>query len=188
VLPSLDAATETIYRQVNRPHDSLEFARIVEGLKAFCKEYRGRVWLEVMLINKINDDPQHIEMLKRIIDYTAVEKVQLNTVVRPPAEKTALPVAGTELLSISRLFGHRCEVIAGKGQKQAARAGGEDWQESVLAMLKRRSLSIDDIVSATGVSASIARAGMKGLTEERKVRAVTLGRRRFYVATGNEGL
>ena len=139
------------------------------------------------MINKINNDQQDIEMLKRIIDDTAVEKIQLNTVVRPPAEKTALPVADAELLSISRLFGHRCEVIAGKGQKQATRAGGEDWQESVLAMLKRRSLSLDDIVSATGVSASIARAGMKELTEEGKVRAVTLGRRRFYVATADEG-
>jgi wyosine [tRNA(Phe)-imidazoG37] synthetase (radical SAM superfamily) len=187
VLPSLDAASEAVYRQVNRPHDSLEFAGIVEGLKAFCKAYKGRIWLEVMLINKINNDEQHIEMFKRIVDSISVDKVQLNTVARPPAEKTAMPVAGTDLLSISRFFGDRCEVVAGKGQKQTARAGGEDWQESVLAMLRRRSLSLDDIVSATGVSISTARAGMKRLAEKEKVRAVVLGRRRFYVAAVDEG-
>src|SRR5208282_3548292 len=110
------------------------------------------------------------------------------TVARPPAVKIARQVPGTELLSISRLFGPKCEVIAEKSQKEAGHARGEDWEGSVLAMLERRSLSLDDIVKSTGVSPPVARAGMKKLTEAKKVRAVVLGRRRFYLMTGDEGL
>ena len=61
VLPSLDAANEAAYLKINRPHESLEFSGIVEGLETFCKEYKGRVRLEIMLINNINNDTQHIE-------------------------------------------------------------------------------------------------------------------------------
>ncbi len=181
VLPSLDAPSEAVYRQINRPHESLGFAGIVEGLKVFCKEYKGKVRLEIMLINNINNDTEDIEIFKKIIDKIEVEKVQLNTVVRPPAEKTARRVLGTELLSISRFFGPGCEVIAGEERKQDVHARGEGWDESVLAMLGRRSLSLDDIARSTGVSARSARAGMKKLTEEKKVRAVALDRRLFYL-------
>ena len=41
VLPSLDAATETIYRQVNRPHDSLEFAGIPGGAESLLQRVSG---------------------------------------------------------------------------------------------------------------------------------------------------
>lgn len=182
VLPSLDAATDAIYRRVNRPHESLEFDAIVEGLKRFSGVYKGRTWVEVMLIKDINDDIQHIEILKIILDKLAVERIQLNTVARPPAEAMAQPVGGRELLSLSRHFGPRCEVIVGERRKPAVSAHNRDWEESVLAMLGRRSLSLDDIVTSTGVSAAAARAGMRKLMEERKAKSVRLGRRQFYLA------
>jgi DNA-binding transcriptional regulator GbsR (MarR family) len=57
-----------------------------------------------------------------------------------------------------------------------------DWQESVYQMLQRRSLTLKDIVRSTGASVSQARMGLDKLVKEKKVRAVTLGRRRFYTA------
>jgi wyosine [tRNA(Phe)-imidazoG37] synthetase (radical SAM superfamily) len=189
VLPSLDAASEAVYKQINRPHESLEFDNIIGGLEAFCNEYKGRVWLEVLLIDNINNDSQHIEMFKKIIDKLPVEKVQLNTVVRPPAEKAARRVSNAELLSISRVLGPRSEVVAGSGrvEKQATGSRQGDWENSVLSMLGRRSLSLDDIVRSTGVPVRTAREGMKRLVEEGRVETVVLGRRRFYLVPEQAG-
>lgn len=181
VLPSLDAASETVYRQVNRPHESLGFASVVEGLDAFCREYRGRVWLEVMLIDNVNNDAQHIEMFKTILDGLPVEKIQLNTVARPPAERTARPVSRAGLLSVARFFGSRTEVIADRVRKQESGFHPQEWEHSVLAMLARRSLGLADIARSTGVSGQTAREGMKRLVEQKKARVVALGRRRFYL-------
>jgi wyosine [tRNA(Phe)-imidazoG37] synthetase (radical SAM superfamily) len=188
VLPSLDAANEAAYLKINRPHESLEFSGIVEGLETFCKEYKGRVRLEIMLINNINNDMQQLEIFKKIINGLAVDKVQLNTVVRPPAEETARPVTQKALVSVSRFFGPGCEVIASQGGKQMTRAVGDDWEESVVAMLGRRSLSLDDIVRSTGASVRAAREGMRKLTEEKKVASVILNRRRFYLVASDQDI
>ncbi len=182
VLPSLDAASASVYEKVNRPHPSLGFSGLLEGLRAFRRDYRGEVWLEIMLISNMNNDIQHLEMLKNMIQTVAVDRIQLNTVARPPAEKTARAVEASELLSIARFIGNGCEVIAGGFKKQATPADHRDLQESVYQMLKRRSLTLKDVVSSTGASVSQARMGLDKLVKEKKVRAVTLGRRRFYVA------
>ena len=46
VLPSLDAGSPEVYEKINRPHPSLEFSGLLEGLRAFRRDYRGEVWLE----------------------------------------------------------------------------------------------------------------------------------------------
>jgi wyosine [tRNA(Phe)-imidazoG37] synthetase (radical SAM superfamily) len=182
VLPSLDAPNEAIYRQVNRPHGSLSFDTLIEGLRLFCKEYKGRTWLEIMLIKHFNNDTEHIEILNEILNNMSVEKIHLNTVVRPPAEKAALALSDEALQSISRLLGPRCEVIAETNIKQVAGPRGPIWEESVLAMLGRRSLTLEDIAGSTGLSTSTARMRMKKLEAGQRVRSVLLGRRRFYLA------
>ena len=68
------------------------------------------------------------------------------------------------------------------------RAVGEDWEESVVAMLRRRSLSLDDIVRSTGASVRTAREGMRKLTEEKKVASVILNRRRFYLVGSDQDI
>ena len=50
VMPSLDAGSAGVFRQINRPERSLEFDTVIEGLVAFRNEYPGLIWLEVMLV------------------------------------------------------------------------------------------------------------------------------------------
>jgi wyosine [tRNA(Phe)-imidazoG37] synthetase (radical SAM superfamily) len=187
VLPSLDAASPEVYEKINRPHPSLRFSSLLEGLKALRQDYRARIWLEIMLIHNVNDDMQHIEMFKKIIDRIAVDRVQLNTVARPPAEKAMRAVKAAEMSSIAGFIGNGCEVIAGGFKKQAMAAPDPDWLESVCEMLKRRSLTLKDIVSSTGAPANRARMGLDRLVKEKRVKAVTLGRRRFYTAMEEAG-
>ncbi len=187
VLPSLDAASPEVYEKINRPHPSLEFSGLLEGLRAFRRDYAGEIWLEIMLISNMNNDWQHIEKIKHIIHEITVDRVQLNTVARPPAEKTVEAVKAAELSSIARFIGNGCEVIADGFKKQAMARDQRDLQESVYQMLQRRSLTLKDIVASTGASVSQARTGLDKLVKEKKVRAVTLGRRCFYMVVEETG-
>ena len=60
VLPSLDAAREETYRAINRPLPELSLDVLLEGLTAFRREYRGRIWLEVMLLKGLNDTEEEL--------------------------------------------------------------------------------------------------------------------------------
>ena len=95
VVPSLDAATDAVFRKVNRPHAGLTAAGIIAGLSAFRREFQGQIWLEIMLVRGVNDGPGHLKKLKAAAALIRPDRIQLNTVVRPPAERRAGRSAGT---------------------------------------------------------------------------------------------
>ena len=84
VLPSLDAASQKAFLAINRPASGLQAAEMIQGLKDFREEFSGEIWLEVMLVRGIND--QEAELIARAVQFTEPDRIQLNTVVRPPAE------------------------------------------------------------------------------------------------------
>jgi wyosine [tRNA(Phe)-imidazoG37] synthetase (radical SAM superfamily) len=185
VLPSLDATGDVIFERINRPHPSLSFTQLVEGLKAFRRGYKGKIWLEIMLIKDINNSVEQLEMFRQLLRDISADKVQLNTVARPPLEESARGLDGEELLSLAHILGNGCEIISAFEKRSPEQKAGQ-WRESVLATLTRRSLSLDDIVRTTGVSPAKARAGLDRLVGEGKIRLVRFNDGWFYAA-GGEG-
>ena len=104
ISPSLDAAREASFRAIDRPMDGLHLAEIIDGLTTFSHEYVGALWLEILLAQGINDgaEDEDIEALIAAIRPMRVDRSQLNTVIRPPAESCARPVA-QERLAASQL-------------------------------------------------------------------------------------
>jgi wyosine [tRNA(Phe)-imidazoG37] synthetase (radical SAM superfamily) len=84
VLPSLDAVSQTAFQAINRPASGLLAAEMIQGLREFRKEFSGEIWLEVMLVKGINDE--EAEVIARAAESTEPDRIQLNTVVRTPAE------------------------------------------------------------------------------------------------------
>ena len=70
VLPSLDAYNQEISKKIDRPYGTIKFEEEFEGLKKFTHMYEGELWLEIMLVDGINDDEQSIlkfqELLKEL--------------------------------------------------------------------------------------------------------------------------
>ncbi len=91
VMPTLAAADEATYRRVHRPHAEATFARQIAGLTAFRKRYSGRFWLEVMLIQGVNDDMATLEGLAALLRTLAPDQVHLTLPDRPPAEPWVAP-------------------------------------------------------------------------------------------------
>ena len=151
VLPSLDAGDEETFRKINRPHKNLSFDGIVEGLITFRQEFSGRIWLEVFLIEDFNTDIEQIKKIKTLIDRIRPDKVQLNTVDRPTAERNIKPVSREKLKQIAEQLGPNAEIICAVEQNKYNKIVGTK-PETVLAMLKRRPCSLDDICSGLGLA------------------------------------
>jgi len=82
------------------------------------------------------------------------DKIQLNTVVRPPAEKFAAPLSYSELESIRDFFGDTCEIIAPfENPIEAQRARHRDAHE-ILAMVTRRPMTAEDLATSLGKSSA----------------------------------
>jgi wyosine [tRNA(Phe)-imidazoG37] synthetase (radical SAM superfamily) len=87
VMPSLDAGSPAVFRQINRPHRDLRYEQIVEGLVTFRKECGGTIWLEVMLVGDVNTSTESLKDLKGVLDRVQPDQVHLTVPIRPPAEK-----------------------------------------------------------------------------------------------------
>jgi wyosine [tRNA(Phe)-imidazoG37] synthetase (radical SAM superfamily) len=151
VLPSLDAGDERTFQRMNRPHAGLSFEKLISGLCAFRKEFSGRIWLEVFLIEGFNTDSEQITKIKAACDRIRPDKVQLNTAVRPTAEPGIKSLNTERLQAIAKEIGEHCEVIADFSpahHDRHVKAKAED----VLSMLKRRPCSLSDISSSLGIS------------------------------------
>jgi len=149
VVPSLDAVTPRIFRKINRPHAGLKVDKIIDGLVRFRREFKGRIWLEIMLVKGVNDGPAHLKKLKETVARIRPDKVQLNTVVRPPAERSARPLNRAELERIRAFFGENTEIIAEfEARGQTAPSG--DIREAIVTTARRRPMTARDLALSLG--------------------------------------
>jgi wyosine [tRNA(Phe)-imidazoG37] synthetase (radical SAM superfamily) len=172
VIPSLDAATQEIFLKTNRPCSTLKIQEVIEGLILFSKEFKGSIWLEIMLVKGVNDSPRHIEKLKEAASRMKPDKIQLNTVIRPPAEKSAQPLSLKEMEKIRKAFGKNCEIIA-EFDKKALKSSQKDLEGTILAMIQRRPVTLSDISASLGRHKSEVIKYLDFLIEEGKIRPVT---------------
>jgi wyosine [tRNA(Phe)-imidazoG37] synthetase (radical SAM superfamily) len=171
VVPSLDAADEAVFRKVNRPHAGLTAAGIVAGLAAFRREFPGQIWLEIMLVRGVNDGPRHLRKLKAAAELIRPDRIQLNTVVRPPAVKSARPLGPAEMEKIRKVFGEGAEVIADfNATARSAPAGAAE--AAVLAVVGRRPVTTGDLALSLGRPVEEVGDLLEGLGSAGKIRAV----------------
>jgi len=152
VLPSLDTAREETFRAINRPLPEMSIKLILEGLEALRREYPGQIWLEVMLLEGVNDQDADLTALRRAIQGIAPDRVQLNTAVRPGTEEWIEPLSPEEMARAAVFLGAGVEVIAAFSRARAVAGAGGDG--AFLEMLARRPMTAKDLAQALGMSES----------------------------------
>ena len=181
VIPSLDAVSEPVFRKINRPHGRLRIDTIIEGLKQFRKEYSGQIWLEILLVQGVNDTDAEIRRLRQVANEINPDKIQLNTVVRPPAESGIRPVARERLEAIRNQFGEKAEIIAvfHAGPQQAHDVAAADL---VLALISRRPVTLDEICASLGLEEPLIRTTLKELLDRGEITEKVHENRLYYFA------
>ena len=150
ILPSLDAVTKPLFEYINRPHPSLQINEIIKSLKDFRKAFAGKIWLEILFCLGVNDSKGEIKALNEAIQEIKPDKIQLNSVDRPPAEDFVFPEPIEKLAEIQNEFGEKAEIIV--GQIFDSPIGTIlDEKKRILNLLKRRPCTLIDISKTLGI-------------------------------------
>ena len=180
VIPSLDAVTQETFKKVNRPSPDLQIDSIIEGLKLFRKQYKGALWLEILFVEGINDNDDELLKMKEIIEQINPDKVHINTVVRPPACAIARPVSEQRLIEIQKILGDKSEIIGGVTSKH--KDGHETNSQSILELLKRRPMTLNDIAISLGVDSADLEATLNKMLSDRVIKTYLFEGKEFYQA------
>ncbi|MBN1554087.1 MAG: radical SAM protein [Phycisphaerae bacterium] len=144
VVPSLDAGSESTYQAVNRPHESVSFEQMLQGLIDFRKEFTGEYWLEVFFLSGYTAVDSEVQRIVDCVRRIGPDRVQLNTATRPTAEDYAVMVKHDRMVELAGRFDPPAEVIADY-RGVHARSEFQAGRENVLEMIRRRPCSLDDI-------------------------------------------
>ena len=187
IMPTLSSVFETTFKAIHRPHGGLKLAEIVEGLKALRKEFEGLIYLEVILLKGMNDTEREVSALKSVIQEIQPDRIQLNTVVRPPTDSRAKALDTRRLEEIKLFLGDRAEIVA--DVDRANKALERDSKNRVLLdMVKRRPLRSKDIANAMGLTPAEAEGILKGLLLKGYLNQYLHGEEKFYIPGDRDAL
>lgn len=179
VLPSLDAYDQGGFEAINRPHPEIKFETMLEGLIAFRKEYSGQIWVEVFILEGLNDKEGDAWQFRKWIEKINPEKVQVNTVVRPPAEANARQASPEEMARFCKILGEKAEVITSfKDLERHERKGYVE--QDLLNLLARRPCTLDDIAHALNVHKNEVLKCIEPLIKDHKIVPVKKGSLIYY--------
>jgi len=182
VIPSLDAGDEHLFRTVNRPHEDLAFERVMDGMAEFGRRFPKEVWLEVLLLAGVTGMPTEVRKIALLAARIGPARIQLNTVVRPPAEDFAFSVSPGQMQALKGFFPEPvdviCERMAGNGEASLP------WVEDadILALLRRRPCSSGEVATGLGIHVAEAIKRLNDLIAAGNVRWVVSGGRNVYLA------
>jgi len=181
VLPSLDAATDTALRKINRPRRELQASAYIDGLIDFSKEFKGEIWLEIFLLAGYNDDLANLEALKEAALKIKPGRIQLNTLDRPGTVEGLHPLSMDRLREISAFFGMKeVEIIAPPQERQEVRSYRSDLEGAILETIARRPCTLADLEKILGLHINEINKYLGVLEEGGKIETRVQERGTFY--------
>jgi wyosine [tRNA(Phe)-imidazoG37] synthetase (radical SAM superfamily) len=185
IVPSVDAVSADAFARVNRPHGSLDPEAIVEGLVALRDEFSGEIWLETVIVEGLNDADREIALIREAVRRIRPDRVQVNTVVRPPAVAGTKAVTAERLAEIATALGPTAEIIAPPSGASQRRVDGA--VELILEMAARRPVTVQDVASSVGMSLAESAKLLGSMTDSGLLEVVRHGEILYHRAMARNG-
>ena len=183
VIPSLDAATQEVFEKINRPYNGLAIRDIIRGLQKFRKEFDGKIWLEIMLVGGFNDNEGELMELSGAIQQIMPDRIQLNTVIRPPVEEYAKALSVERCNEIAGIL--NAEVIA-EFDKKTAVAYTQDNECAISSLLKRRPCTLSDISGSLGMHKNEILKYIEVMKREGRIKTEVVKGKKYVRWKGND--
>ncbi len=140
---SLDCANDKCLKKLDRAHEGLNVADIMQGMLDFKAIYDKPLIIEVLLVKSINDDIENITALNRFLTKLNPTRVDAGTIDRPPAYKVEA-LSYDELKGLVSLFDLSLPVYI-VSRKTAGKRVQKYTNNEIMQTLSSRPLSSDDI-------------------------------------------
>ncbi len=181
VLPSLDAATISVFGNINRPAQQLEVEKHIQGLIDFRKEFKGKIWLEVFILPEYNLNDTELEKLKETITKINPDAIQLNTLDRPGTINNIKPATKEELEKIVDTWNFKnIEIVSSVAKRKSVKSYRSDTETTILETISRRPCTIDDLTNILGMHTNEINKYISVLEKENKIEGIRQERGIFY--------
>jgi len=181
ILPSLDAASQSAFEKIDRPDSRLKIETYIQGLIDLRAVYKGKIWLEILLLKGYNDSKAELDLLKQAILKINPDSIQLNTLDRPGTETDLIPLSKQELQEVRDYWQlPNVEIIATAQERTAVESYSGDIEMAILETIARRPCTLDDLHHFLGIHINEINKYLGTLETSNKIKTVSLERGVFY--------
>ena len=180
ILPSLDTASDQIFRKLNRPARVLKIETIIDGLAELRSQFNGQIWLEVFIVPGLNDTKNEIDQLKKAIQRFKPDKIQLNTLDRPGTDSWVEPAAKETLENIASRLNWQTEIIANFQKREQMASYNNDIENAIFQTIKRRPCTVEDLSSTLGLHPNEINKYIETMLERCRISSVIMERGVFF--------
>ena len=181
VLPSLDAATENVFKKINRPHKDLNIDKCIQGLIDFRNEFKGEIWLEIFILPDYNDKKEELLELKKAVQKIKPDSVQLNTLDRPGTVPNLRGATREELQQVVDFWKlDNIKIIAASPERKNIQSYRNDIETAIIETISRRPCTLDDLTKILGIHINEINKYLDVLDTEDKIETVEQERGAFY--------
>jgi wyosine [tRNA(Phe)-imidazoG37] synthetase (radical SAM superfamily) len=146
ILPTLDAGNASLFKKINRPHPTIIFQKMIEGMVEFRGMYSGQIWLEFMAVKGVNDVAEELEQVKEYLKRIRPDRLYINVPIRPPAEQWVRIPTDEALSRIRTVFQDVFEIILPElGEFQITSEDREDLKQELVQIIKRHPMHLEQI-------------------------------------------
>lgn len=171
IIPSLDAATEEVFKKVNRPYKDLRVEEVINGLINLRNEYKGKIYLEIFIVPDVNDTEEEIKKLSEAAKQIRPDKIQLNSLDRPPAVSGVKKAEYKALLRIATYFEPFAEII-GRYEKKNLNIKNLDIENLIIETISRRPCTREELRTLLNIRMKEVDSVLDRLIENNRVKII----------------
>jgi wyosine [tRNA(Phe)-imidazoG37] synthetase (radical SAM superfamily) len=177
----VDAVDPAIWHALDRPHGSLSLGAILDGVRAFARDFAGTLVSETMLVAGVNDDPTHLDAVAAFLAELAPRTAYLAVPTRPPAVPSVRPpdeaavnhayqVLASRLPQVACLLGY-------EGNAFSASCDAEADLLAITAVHPMREDAVAELLRRCGAEPDLAHR----LVDDGRLVAARYGDHRFFL-------
>lgn len=134
IYPSLDAASDEVFERIMRPAPGVNSADIIEGLVSLRQEFKGKICLEIFIIEGINDTPSELNLLKDACVKISPDEIHLNSLDRRGTESWVRPVSPERMQEIKKFFAPLPAIVISRGKVPSHACGIKSSIDTLLLL------------------------------------------------------
>lgn len=181
IAPSLDAVSAEVFRKINRPVRTLDPSLIIEGLVKLRGEFRGELRLEIFIVPGVNTFPEELALIREAALRIRPDVVQLNTLDRPGTDRSLAPADRATMERVREFMKPLDAEIIG-APDYSAKAAPPAGSAAVLATLKRRPSTVEDLAASMGIDIDLLKRELENLERGGEIEKKAGERGEFYTA------
>ena len=177
----VDSIDKAVWNKINRPLAEINFEKILDGLKCFSSNYKGKLHTETMLAEGFNDSTGILKQNASFIAKLNPQKAYLSIPTRPPAVKEVKPVSEVKLTETWQIYqeaGLTTELLTGfEGTDTGFTGNAFDDILNITAVHPLREDTITKLLEQNKTSLSV----INSLVAQELIKSINYKGKTYYV-------